>query len=589
MNRPAADRLIREGDVVYSDRAAADLLGADLAAISDPAGAGFKEVKRNASRTVYRGMIRDRAVYVKHYHSRSLAHRLGRLFGQIDAHHEMTFSQHLAAAGVSTPHVLAARWHGGEHWLVTAAVEPATPADAWHDRLDADNPVDQRSLRRSTYALAELIGRMHAAGVLHGDLHCGNVLVQTVGDEIRLVLTDLHRARRCRRPSRRALAANLAQLFHDRLEFTKRTDRLRFLQHYLRVSKARGSLRGWQLMVEHLGERHRRHQHAQRDRRAEGKNQYFTPLHLPGGWRGHAVLASKRRLAGSQAANQVFTAEQWIGALSSPDPAALLSEDTGDVAKKSKSSLVVRRTLRLGDTNVDVYVKRHRRKYRWKLLADCFRPSRALRAFRLGHALLTRRIPTALPLAALERRVGPFLTDSILITEMVPWARLDEFLPTYLGAGPAADHGWSAAQQHRLAQEVLWQMGRVLQQLHDHNFAHRDLKASNMFVRWEPGRSPDIVLVDLDGLRSVRHLTTRQQFQGLMRLNVSLLKCPAVNHAGQLRMLLGYLRRPGSGRINFKPYWRVLEQWSARKLGRQIRSRQNAQSQRRQAARRATT
>ena len=62
-----------------------------------------------------------------------------------------------------------------------------------------------------------------------------------------------------------------------------------------------------------------------------------------------------------------------------------------------------------------------------------------------------------------------------------------------------------------------------------------------------------------------------------MRLNVSLLECPAVTHAGRLRMLLGYLRRPGAGRINFKPYWRELERWSARKLRQQIRSRRRKQ------------
>jgi hypothetical protein len=44
-----------------------------------------------------------------------------------------------------------------------------------------------------------------------------------------------------------------------------------------------------------------------------------------------------------------------------------------------------------------------------------------------------------------------------------------------------------------------------------------------------------------------------------------------------MRMLLGYLRRPGCGRINFKPYWRVLEQWSASKLDQQIRSRRKRQ------------
>jgi len=83
--------------------------------------------------------------------------------------------------------------------------------------------------------------------------------------------------------------------------------------------------------------------------------------------------------------------------------------------------------------------------------------------------------------------------------------------------------------------------------------------------------------VDLDGVRQVRRVTARQEFRGLMRLNVSLLECPVVNHAGRLRMLLGYLRRPGAGRINFKPYWRVLQRWSSKKIRRQIASRQRRQ------------
>jgi len=100
-----------------------------------------------------------------------------------------------------------------------------------------------------------------------------------------------------------------------------------------------------------------------------------------------------------------------------------------------------------------------------------------------------------------------------------------------------------------------------------------------LLVLWDGSAdaTPEIIMIDLDGLRRVRHVSQRLQFRGLMRLNVSLFKCPAVNHAGRLRMLLGYLRRPGSGRIDFKPYWRELQRWSARKLRRQIRSRQRRQ------------
>ncbi|MHC4562994.1 MAG: lipopolysaccharide kinase InaA family protein [Planctomycetota bacterium] len=571
------------GDVVFADHRSAALLQDRLETILDPTGAGLEQFKHNPSRTVFRGTIDGQAVYIKHYHSRTLLRRVLRKLGRSDARDEMRFSQFLTQHSVITPRVLAAGWGGPAEWLVTAAVAPAQPGDIWHDEQLAAGPIGQRAIHQATVALAGLIGRMHAAGVLHGDMHCGNILVRTDTPLPQLVLTDLHRARRRRRLSRRSRAANLAHLFHDRFDFTTRSDRLRFLKHYLRAGGAEGTLRGWQLMVEHFAARHTGRQHGQRDRRIWGNNRYFARLSPAKGWRCHVALASKRKLAGSQAARQVFTIEQWRSVLN--DPESLLStDDGGQIVKQSRSSLVVRRTIRLGETDVDVFIKRHRRKRAWKWMLDCVRPSRALRAFQLGHALLTRRIPTALPLAAMERRVGRLLKDNILITEAVTWPRLDDFLETWLARSPTGHARLPAHQQHQLAQDVLWQLGRLLQRLHDNNFAHRDLKASNLFVRWEVGVCPQAVLVDLDGLRQVPSITMRQRFQGLMRLNVSLLQCPAVNHAGQLRMLLGYLRRPGSGRINFKPYWRVLEEWSARKLNQQIRSRQVAQLARRQQA-----
>jgi hypothetical protein len=308
------------------------------------------------------------------------------------------------------------------------------------------------------------------------------------------------------------------------------------------------------------------------------------------GYRGHVVLASKRRVPGSRASQQVFTVGDWAAVLA--EPGQLFSGGDARVVKDSPSSLVVRRTLRVGAAEIDVFLKRARRKKALRWLWDLFRPSRPARAFALGHALLARHIYAALPLAALERRRWGFLLDSILLTEAVASGRLsgdeaggpgtglhlNRFLGRYLGSGNGGG-ALSPVDRHRLAQQALWRLGRLLRRLHEEGFAHRDLKASNLLVHWN-GRQdtpPEIVLVDLDGVRRVRRVSVRQEFRGLMRLNVSLLECPAVSHAGRLRMLLGYLRRPGAGRINFKPYWRVLERWSEKKIRRQIASRQRRQ------------
>ncbi len=144
-----------------------------------------------------------------------------------------------------------------------------------------------------------MVGKMHAAGLVHRDLHCGNLLVRVHDGRVQLTLMDLHRMARRRRLSQRAMAANLAQLFHDRLDFTTRTDRLRFLKHYL-AALGGDNLRAWQEMVDRRARPHARRQYANRDRRIAGDGRYFTPLTLPGGWCGRAVLSCKQVLAGSR-------------------------------------------------------------------------------------------------------------------------------------------------------------------------------------------------------------------------------------------------------------------------------------------------
>lgn len=584
MSNPNNKNKSRTGKIIFADQQASELLAGFEQQLDNPQPEEWELVKENSSRSVYRGEIDDTVIYLKHFHNLSWTHRLGRLLGFSDAMREMKFSKYLREHHVRTAPVLAVRCDRKTEWLATRAVKPAESVDKAHGEQLSQGQAGKRRIQKYIVAMGKLIGRMHRVGVVHWDLHCGNILLKTNTKKPTLILMDLHRMGKRRRLPRRIMAANLAQLYYDRMHVTSRTERLRFLKHYLAECRCGGTLRGWMFMIENFAYRHIKKQYNQRDRRIFGRSRYFTPIKLDKGWHGHVVLASKRKLGGSKVAEIIFTKEDWEAALA--EPGALFDESASgrEVYKDSRSSTVIRRKMKIGQNEVDVFVKRPRRKQFWKILPDMFRPSRPARAFKLGHELLTRRIATALPLAAIERRTGLFLRESILITEAVDSPHMYDFLKTWLSIPPRGDTPLSEPQQRQLAQEVLWQLGRVLQQLHDNNFSHRDLKATNIRIRWLDGTRPEVVLVDLDGLRHVRMMTTQQRFKGLMRLNVSVLQCPSVNHAGRLRMLLGYLRRPGSGRIHFKPYWRMLETWSAQKLEKQIRSRRKRQ----RAARRPT-
>lgn len=336
-------------------------------------------------------------------------------------------------------------------------------------------------------------------------------------------------------------------------------------------------------MVETIGRRHTRRQHAKRDDRVMGTGKYFTRLSLPNGWRGHAMLASKWKPAGSKAAKLTFTAKGWQEAMGNVD--SLFDGPEVTIVKDTPSVLVIHRRIQVDGHWLDVYLKRPRRKQAAKVILDCVRPARSIRAFRLGHALLTRRIMTAMPLAAFERRLGPVLLDSVLITETVEAADLRSFLSTHLNPPggwlvprtPTTQGPMMPSRQYEMAREVLRQLGRLLQRLHEHHFTHRDLKGSNLLARWLGDEGMDVVLLDLDGLKFRWFVTAKRRFKDLMRLNVALLECSAVNRAGRLRMLTGYLRGSVARGIPFKPYWRTLEEMSDEKRRRQIRSRREKQ------------
>ncbi len=428
--------------------------------------------------------------------------------------------------------------------------------------------------RKLLSAVAKILANMHDAGVYYKELQPDDILLR----EDEPLLSNLQRARPAKVTGRRRYK-NLAQLNCELAEDMTRTEKLRFLKNYLKQSNVSGSPREWMHAIERRSRRQAKKRNASRDRLITGNNAYFARLKLTKGWRGHAMRKPCCSPQWSQLNGIVIEPEQWERLLSLPQS---LLDAEAEVVKECGVSTVVRRRINLGGRHLDVYVKRPKRKKRWKVLIDCFRLSRSVRAFRLGWKLLNRRIGTAVPLAAAERRIGPVLLDSILITEAVDAPALDMFLQENLDNEPVGNKRVIDDRRRSIAQDVLAQMGRLLRRLYENHFSHRDLKASNMLIHYSGHTTPQIVLIDLDGLSRRRLLTARRRFQGLMRLNVSLLKCPTVNHAGRLRMLISYLRRPDSGRINFKPYWRALERWSSRKITRQIRSRKKDAAERQQ-------
>ena len=117
--------------------------------------------------------------------------------------------------------------------LVTAAIEEAPRAIAWLLAPSRGLVGHPAAKRRFLEQLAEHLGRAHARGWDHADLHLGNILCRRAGDDYRFFWIDTEGVRRHRHlPLRRRLSI-LCRLSCTVYGLT-RTDRLRLWRTYLR-------------------------------------------------------------------------------------------------------------------------------------------------------------------------------------------------------------------------------------------------------------------------------------------------------------------------------------------------------------------
>jgi len=534
------------------------------AAWSDPQGRGGQPIKQSATRDVWRVALDGQSYYLKYYHDHGLRAALKRLLRgpacQAEWRAGLYALQHGIAAVRPLAYASALRRGGrGCSLLVTEAIEPAYSLhEFWQSVLCDDDPQRRRvEAAALTEPLAELIARAHQAGFEHLDMHAANLLVQPLGpQQYRLLFVDLQSARLGRPVSDRAVVRNLAQLNQWFRRHSTLTERLRFLRVYLRwrsefettFEHARPLGLTFEQLVRALAraaERHARRLWSARDRRVRPRGRYFAALRLAGGWRGVAYMRCKHPQAESAASRLVLEPCRWQEMFA--DPLGWFRAAVGPARKDSHSATVSRGVLPTPSGELAVIVKRPLARNWRRRLRHLLAPSRSRRGWKMGYALLNRDLPTARPLAYLERRLGPWVRDNLLITEAIDGARpLDEHLRAVHAVSSPRD--WF---RHKRALSGL--LARQLRRLEERGFVHRDCKARNVLVVTQPALR--LVWIDLDGMRRAGVLTRDDRLRALARLHVSLLETPGLTRTDRLRFLKAYLVRFGSRPDAWRDLW----------------------------------
>lgn len=537
---------------------------------------GWRRIKANSLREVWRAPLGGRVFFVKYYRINGPASRLRAMLRGPACLAEWNSGIYALGAGIAAVQpagyaVNVRRQGGTQSLLVTEGVEPAQPLNEFWASLASDVQPRRRreDARQVIELLGEMIARAHQAGFEHMDMHAANILVQpTAIRRYRTLFVDLHSARLGGPLSDRAVVRNLAQLNQWFRRHASIGDRIRFLRAYFRwrneYEQAFEHARPLELTFEQLvkalvdeADTHAQRLWAQRDRRVRRSGRYFSRIRLPGRWRGSVFVRCKQPLAESRASTLVLDKAWWRRQLASP-LRWFDSPDKAEACKDSHSAMVARAVLDHPDGRLPVILKRPRLRNWRRTLAQLIGGTRTMRAWRMGHALLHRDIAAARPLAAVERRIGPFATDSLLMTEAVPGA-------VDLEAALRREHAerlprdWFAYKR-----DLLRLLVRHVRLLQDRGFAHRDCKAGNILVVEHPQRK--LLWIDMDGLRHVRRLSRSQMLRPLMRLHVSLLEVPGLTRTDRVRFLRAFFARFGVGPREWRAAHREIARLSERKL-----------------------
>ncbi len=540
-----------------------------------PAGQGWQRVKHNPTRAVWRARIDGVVYYLKYYARQSWGDAFKRLWRGPACEIEWKSGVYALTAGIPAVRPVAYTVRvscAGRacSLLITEAVEPVYPLSKYWETLKADDDAARR--RRDTVylidLLAEMIARAHQSGFEHRDMHAANILVHPLAPgRYETVFVDLQSARLGVPLSDRAVVRNLAQLNQWFRRHSSIGDRLRLLRRYLRwrdeyeqaFEHGRPLGLSFEQLVDALVEEAGRHAErlwAKRDRRARRTNRYFARIKVGGGWRGMVFLRCKRPVEESRASALTLGRDWWRAQMK--NPLRWFDPESGRPCKQSHSALVTRAVLSTEADQLPVIIKRPLARNWRRQLRQLFGPSRSMRGWRTGHALLNRDIPAARPLAALERGVGPLVFDNVLVTEAVPGALdLEAHLRREFTARPPANW-W------RHKRELSDLLARHVRRLTERGFIHRDCKAQNVLVVARPRLK--LLWIDMDGLKRAGRPSLARQFRALMRLHVSLLDVPGLTRTDRARFLKAYLARSGSNPRAWRDAWRRVSRAGEQKI-----------------------
>ena len=474
---------------------------------------GARLIKRTMVRTVVRASLPESGpapsqVIIKVHRCAHLLERVKHLIRPSKAAQEWTMAHALADAGVPTfkPIAFAERWVSGllrECCLVSEALPDAHPLTSLLDGPLQSWTVSDR--RRLLADLAGIIRRLHAANILHNDLHAGNILCRLAEQNAAtLYLLDLHATRKVAWVSSRRRRGNLIRLLASILKRTSAQERHEFLMAYATGNPSFERLIARrQIVLDRDAAAYLAWTQRARTARCLQRSSEFDCQALDG------AKVHFRRSFPPERIRQTLVLH--AAAVAARGPRLLKSSARGCITAVSFDT----------DARPFHLCVKESRSYGWKERIEAlFRGSESRRIWVAANGLRVRGVPACELLAAGERRRCGLLTQSFVIMKALEHCiPLDQYLHPRLSY-------LEGVELARFKRGMARSLGGFLADLHARQIFHADLKPSNIMVREQPGRERmgatdrwQFVLVDLDRVRFDRDVSLKRRARNLAQLD----------------------------------------------------------------------
>jgi tRNA A-37 threonylcarbamoyl transferase component Bud32 len=458
-----------------------------------------ERIKDRGYRQVWRFEFEGKGYYLKFYPRRGM--RLKRIFRGSAAVREFVRLQALQRAGVAAPRAVAqlSGFRLNEEIgdaVILEAIEPAVALDqhVMEFELRGEEIADRPKLVKG---IIDLLYGLGEARLGHDDLHLGNLVLH----DGQIYLLD-------------GYAVRFGGLT---------TNNVMKLAHSVQGTATRSELqRGWIILGpggrmpvrNPVSERLWRKSQEQTRR----ENDYFG-LHKSGNWRGIFFKRFKYPRRWAPASGLRISAEDWGRAW--PKLLERIEADQLTVIKRGASGDVLAGELELGGRSVPIIAKRPFKRYWYRYINEIGRGSRAWRAWQKSWTLVARDIPTAWPLAVMQKRRWGYITDSVIVFERLPGSTLSQ----------VDLDGMKAEEREMLFRRT----GKILRRIDQLGLSHFDAKASNWIVQADAKLGPRPILVDVDGIRFRRWAAL-----GISRLLRSMRDHPQYTVGDSLALCQGY-------------------------------------------------